>query len=168
MAILKIKKYPDKILKTGCVKVDKITGRLVKLADSMLETMYFFGGIGLAANQAGELARLVVFDTKPNGECMPVVIFNPEIISADGSWTLEEGCLSFPGISANIKRPHRILLTGISPAEKEIRLELSGMPARVAQHEIDHLNGKDILDRVNPLRRWTLKKEYFKVNNVRP
>jgi len=166
MVILKINKYPDKILAAPTEPIKKIDANLIKLTDSMLETMYFFGGVGLAANQVGEPIQLFVFDIKPDGECRPVVLFNPKILSTTGKSILAEGCLSFPGITAKIKRFSKILVVGITPTEKEVKLELSGMAARVAQHEIDHLNGVSFIDRVNPLRKWTLKKEYFKVNKI--
>jgi len=166
MAILKIIKYPDKILASHAKKIQKISPRLIKLSESMIETMYFFSGVGLAANQVGVLEQLIVFDIKPGGKMMPVVIFNPELLYSAGSNVLEEGCLSFPGIAANIKRAGKILISGITPDEKDIRIELSGLAARVAQHEMDHLKGVTLMDRVNILKRWALRKEYFNKNKI--
>jgi len=166
MAILKINKYPDKILATPARKVHRIGSELVKLSESMLETMYFFSGVGLAANQVGVLEQLIVFDVKSGGKMMPVIIFNPEVLNCEGSSILEEGCLSFPGIVANIKRSEKILVAGIALSEKEIKLELSGLAARVAQHEIDHLKGITLMDRVNLFKKWALKKEYFNKNKI--
>ncbi|MEW6556150.1 MAG: peptide deformylase [Elusimicrobiota bacterium] len=161
MAILQIKKYPEKILKTKTEKINLLNGKLIKLSRNMLETMYFFNGIGLAANQVGELSSVFVADIKPDGKPQPVVLFNPERLSADGNCYLEEGCLSFPGITTKIKRAEKIVVYGITPDEKELKIEVEGLLARVFQHEIDHLNGIVFFDRVNLLKKWQLKRKYF-------
>ncbi|HAX61818.1 MAG TPA: peptide deformylase [Elusimicrobia bacterium] len=162
MAILQIKKYPEKILKTKSEKITRIDGKLLKLSKDMLETMYFFNGIGLAANQVGELSSVFVADIKPDGKQKPIILFNPKILSCKGNCYLEEGCLSFPGISAKIKRAEKIVVCGIRPDEKEIKMEVEGILARVFQHEIDHLNGIVFFDRVNFIRRLKLNREYFR------
>src|SRR3989339_532288 len=153
MAILQIKKYPEKILKTKAEKITSIDGKLIKFTKDMLETMYFFNGIGLAANQVGGLLSVFVADIKPDGIRKPVVLFNPQILSSSDNCYFEEGCLSFPGISAKIKRAGKIVVCGITPDEKEIKMEVEGILSRVFQHEIDHLNGIVLFDRVNILRR---------------
>jgi len=164
MAILQIKKYPEKILKTKAEKITSIDGKLIKFTKDMLETMYFFNGIGLAANQVGGLLSVFVADIKPDGIRKPVVLFNPQILSSSDNCYFEEGCLSFPGISAKIKRAGKIVVCGITPDEKEIKMEVEGILSRVFQHEIDHLNGIVLFDRVNILRRLKLNREYFKRN----
>lgn len=167
MAILQIKKYPEKILKTKTEKITRIDGKLWKLSRDMIETMYFFNGIGLAANQVGELSSVFVADVKPEGIRKPLVLFNPQILSSMESCYFEEGCLSFPGISAKIKRARKIVVCGITPDEKEIKMEVEGILARVFQHEIDHLNGILLFDRVNIFRRLKLNREYFRNADVR-
>lgn len=164
MAILQIKKYPEKILKTKAEKISRIDGKLIKFSKDMLETMYFFNGIGLAANQVGGLSSVFVADVKPDGIRKPVILFNPQILSSSADCYFEEGCLSFPGISAKIKRAVKIVVCGITPGEKEIKMEVEGILARVFQHEIDHLDGIVLFDRVNILRRLKLNREYFKRN----
>lgn len=164
MAILKIKKYPEKILETKSEKISRIDGRLIKLSDDMLETMYFFKGAGLAANQVGELKRVFVADIQPDGKRKPMVLFNPEILFSADNRCLEEGCLSFPGITAKIKRADRIIVSGITSDEKEIKFEANGWLARVLQHEIDHLNGIVYIKKLNIFKRGLLKRKYFKVN----
>lgn len=162
MAILQIKKYPEKILKTKTEKITCLDGKLLKLSKDMIETMYFFNGIGLAANQVGELSSVFVSDIKTDGVKKPIVLFNPQILSSSDSYYFEEGCLSFPGISVKIKRAGKIVVCGITPDEKEIKIEVEGLLSRVFQHEIDHLNGIVFFDRVNFLRRLKLKREYFR------
>ncbi|OQA92199.1 MAG: Peptide deformylase 1 [Elusimicrobia bacterium ADurb.Bin231] len=166
MALIKILKYPDKVLKTPAERIKNINEDLIKLSKDMIETMYFFNGIGLAANQVGILKKMLVMDVKPDGKKSPVVIFNPEIIGFHGAEMFEEGCLSLPGISARVKRPDKVSISGLSPAGKAIEWEFEGMLARVVQHEIDHLNGVVFIDRVNPISKWKLKKEYSKKNNI--
>ncbi|MFA5779263.1 MAG: peptide deformylase [Elusimicrobiota bacterium] len=162
MAILQIKKYPEKILKTKAEKITRIDGKLIKFSKDMLETMYFFNGIGLAANQVGELSSVFVADIKPDGIQKPIILFNPQILSSSDNCYFEEGCLSFPGISAKIKRAGKIVVCGITPDEKEIKMEVEGILSRVFQHEIDHLNGIVFFDRVNIFRRLKLNREYFR------
>lgn len=161
MAILQIKKYPEKILKTKTEKITRIDGKLLKLSKDMIETMYFFNGLGLAANQVGELSSVFVADVKPDSVRKPIVLFNPQILSSSDNCYFEEGCLSFPGISAKIKRAGKIVVCGITPDEKEIKMEVEGILSRVFQHEIDHLNGIVFFDRVNFIRRLKLKRKYF-------
>ena len=163
MAILQIKKYPEKILKSKTTKITRLDDKLLKLSKDMLETMYFFNGIGLAANQVGELSNVFVADIKPDGKKEPIMLFNPQILSSDNNCYLEEGCLSFPGLSAKVKRAEKIVVSGITPDEKEIKIEVNGLLARVFQHEIDHLNGMVFIDRVSPIRKWKLKREYLKM-----
>ncbi|MDD5687272.1 MAG: peptide deformylase [Elusimicrobia bacterium] len=162
MAILQIKKYPDKILKVKTAEITRLDEKLLKLSKDMIETMYFFNGIGLAANQVGELKSVFVADIKPEGKRKPVVLFNPCVLSSTGKCSIEEGCLSFPGISAKIKRAQKIIVSGITYDGKEVKWEVDGLMARVFQHEIDHLNGIALFDKVSLIKRWKLKKEYFK------
>lgn len=164
MAILKIKHYPEEVLKKPAEAIEKFDDSIEKLVGDMLETMYFFNGIGLAANQVGILKRLFVADTGQGLPDDPFVCLNPEILYGRGSAFMPEGCLSLPGISADINRPETIIVKGCSVSGKIIKREFTGLFARVIQHEIDHLNGKVFIDRVNPLRKWRLKKEYVKKN----
>ena len=167
MALLTIKKYPGKLLKTKTEKITRIDGKLIKLSKDMLETMYFFNGIGLAANQVGELSSVFVADIKSDGVKKPLVLFNPQILSSSDNYYFEEGCLSFPGISTKIKRAGKIVVCGIRPDEKEIKMEVEGVLSRVFQHEIDHLNGIVFFDRVNFIRRLKLNREYFRNADIR-
>ncbi|MFH1541250.1 MAG: peptide deformylase [Elusimicrobiota bacterium] len=162
MAILQIKKYPEKILKAKAERIDCIDDKLIKLSKDMIETMYFFNGVGLAANQVGESSSIFVADMKLGEKKRePRVLLNPQILSLTGSCCLEEGCLSFPGISAKVKRAKKIVVCGTTLDGKEIKREAEGLLARIFQHEIDHLNGIVFFDRVNFLKRLMLNRKYF-------
>ena len=146
-------------LKTKEVK--NIDEQLIKLKQQMIETMHnSYSAIGLAAPQIGKSLQLSVIDTS-RGEDKDdlLVLINPEILEAEGSEVDDEGCLSFPGINVSVKRNTRIFLKSIDINGKEIRVEIEGFLARVIQHEIDHLKGVLIIDRLSSLKRQMLKKE---------
>ncbi len=154
--ILEIKKYPDRILRKKCQNVKQLTGEIKSLISDMFETMYASGGIGLAANQVGRNFRLCVADarTSHNEERKPMVLINPFIVGKSrDKITFEEGCLSFPGITACVKRPVKIKIKALNAEFMPIEFETDGMLSRVLQHEIDHLEGKTFLDRLSPLKR---------------
>lgn len=153
MAILAIKKYPDTILRQKAKEVTRIRKRTINLINNMIETMYAQKGIGLAANQIGVLQRIIIVDTTPQNErnnkdkyYKPIVLINPEILSAEGENVAEEGCLSFPGITNEIKRATQIKTRSWNVNEEIIEIEACGLPARIIQHEIDHLNGILFID----------------------
>lgn len=133
--------------------VTEITDELKKLIKDMFEVMHQNDGIGLAATQIGVEQRVIVTDAFD----MPLVIINPEIVMRGGEEIAEEGCLSFPGIKASIKRAKDIMAKGLGENGEEIKLEVTGIPARVIQHEVDHLNGILIVDRMIPAERDTVK-----------
>lgn len=130
-------------------EVMNIDGRIIKLINSMFKIMYKSHGIGLAAPQIAVGKRIITVDT---GELKgpPICLVNPEIVeSSEKTNPYEEGCLSLPGIVADITRPSNVLVRGISPEEgREIEIEAKGLLARVLQHEIDHLNGIVFVDRL--------------------
>jgi len=156
MAILSIKKYPAPILRKKAKEVTRIRKRTINLINDMIETMYAENGIGLAANQVGVLQRIIIVDTTPKDErdnknkyYKPIVFINPEILSSEGENVSEEGCLSFPGITTEIKRATEIRIRSWNVNEEIMEIEASGLPARVIQHEIDHLNGILFIDRMD-------------------
>jgi peptide deformylase len=142
MEPLEIKKYPDIILREQSVKLVKITKVEIELFKKMLFTMRYFSGIGLAATQVGINKCLIVADI---GEG-PVRLANPVILNRKGLSQMEEGCLSLPGVGVTIDRPDQIIVRGLDENNKIIELEAVGLLARVLQHEIDHLEGKLIID----------------------
>lgn len=159
--LLDIYKYGDDVLKLKTKEIKNINEKIIKLKELMVTTMHNTrSGVGLAAPQVGESIQLSVIDlSMGQNEKELVVLINPEILEAEGKHMDDEGCLSFPGITAPVNRNTRILLKNIDINGNEVRLEIEGYLARVIQHEIDHLNGVLIIDRVSSLRRQMIKKE---------
>jgi peptide deformylase len=154
VAVLEILKYPHPLLKKRCEEVDRIDGVVKKLIRDMTETMYQANGIGLAACQVGVSRRVIVVDVSPiDQEKDFFSIINPEVISEEGEIEHEEGCLSVPDCLEKLKRKEKVLIRGFSPAGKEIEISAEGILAIAIQHEIDHINGVLILDRISRLKR---------------
>jgi peptide deformylase len=154
MAVLEILKYPHPLLKRPSEKVDRINEETRKLIQDMIETMYHSNGIGLAACQIGIPRRIIVLDVSPiDLQQNLFAMINPEVISEEGEIDHEEGCLSVPDCFEKVKRRERIRIKGISADGKEIEVFGEGILAFALQHEIDHLNGVLILDRVSRLKR---------------
>ncbi len=154
MAVLEILKYPHPLLKKPCEKVVRIDEGIRKLIRDMIETMYQANGIGLAACQVGDPRRVIVVDVSPidpEQECLALI--NPEILSEEGEVEHEEGCLSVPDCVEKVKRRERILVKGLSPTGEAMEISAQGIQAIALQHEIDHLNGVLILDRISRLKR---------------
>lgn len=157
---MKILKYGDVVLKVKARAVTSIDQRIAELAKAMVQTMHQAPGIGLAAPQVGESLRLITVDTSV-GEIPEelLVLINPEITAAEGFEICEEGCLSVPGYSLSVKRSAKVFLQAVLLDGRELRLELEGLKARVLQHEIDHLDGILIVDRISSLKRTLIRKE---------
>jgi peptide deformylase len=157
---LKICKYGDEVLKVKAAEIRNITGRIVDLAAAMTRTMHLAPGVGLAAPQVGVSLQLITVDLSvgENPEQLLVVI-NPRIVETEGYEISEEGCLSVPGYSLPIKRSARISLQGTLLDGRDLSAEFDGLQARVLQHEIDHLNGVLIVDRLSSLKRTLIRKE---------
>jgi peptide deformylase len=146
MAPYRIRVVGDPVLRQRASEVTEIDGRLAKLAEDMIATMYDAPGVGLAAPQVGVEKRVFVYDV---GEG-PRTIVNPEIVEATGEWTYEEGCLSVPGLSWPITRPKQVLLRGLDLDGNEVEIEADELEARCFQHEVDHLDGVLLLERLDP------------------
>ena len=156
MSILKIIKYPEPILKEMCEPVEKISKELEKLLDDMAETMYAAPGLGLAAPQVGVLKRVIVVDVSSKEEGQKRELFqiiNPKISKKEGAIEYEEGCLSIPNFYQIMKRAEKIVIEGLDKKGKQISIEAEGLLAICLQHEIDHLDGKLIIDKASPLKR---------------
>ena len=145
MAPYTIRLVGDPVLRQRAPEVANIDGRLVKLADDMVATMYEAPGMGLAAPQVGVEKRLFVYDV---GEG-PRTIVNPEIVESDGEWAYDEGCLSVPGLSWEIVRPKLVHLVGRDLDGNEVSIEADEIEARCFQHELDHLDGVLLLERLD-------------------
>ena len=156
MPVRTILTYPDPHLKAVATDVANLDGRIAQLCEDMAETMYAAPGIGLAATQVGEPVRIMVLDVhekdeEPGKNLLKLV--NPVITEREGIITFEEGCLSVPDYTAEVKRAQRILLRAWTPDEKEVAIEADGLLAIALQHELDHLDGKLFIDRISRLKR---------------
>jgi peptide deformylase len=142
----RIRVVGDPVLRQRADEVTDIDGRLAKLAQDMLTTMYEAPGAGLAATQVGVRKRLFVYDTGDG----PGVVVNPEIREARGEWVFEEGCLSVPGLYWEIVRPKEVHLVGYDLDGNELSIEADEFEARCFLHELDHLDGVLLLERLDP------------------
>ncbi|MEW6377444.1 MAG: peptide deformylase [Thermodesulfobacteriota bacterium] len=164
MAVMEVLKYPHPLLKKRSKEVEKIDGEVKRLIQDMTETMYQANGIGLAACQVGVPQRVIVLDVSPMDPQQGfIAMINPEIISEEGEIYYDEGCLSVPDCLEKVKRKEKVCVRGTSPEGKEIEVTGEGILAIALQHEIDHINGILILDRLSRLKREVyrnkLKKE---------
>ena len=144
MAVLKVLRYPNPILKKKAKAVKKIDSQIQTLIGDMEETMRATGGIGLAAPQVGESLRVIIADI---GEGLHVII-NPKIVKKEGDQEFVEGCLSVPGVNGPVKRNLKVKMQGLDRNGNKIDLEAEGLLAIVLQHEVDHLDGKVFIDRI--------------------
>jgi peptide deformylase len=165
MAKLPILTLPDPILRKVSAPVERVDAALRKLADDMLQTMYAAPGVGLAAVQVGVLRRLIVLDTAKGDDepPRPLVMVNPEIVSFGAEKRLhEEGCLSIPEVRVEIERPSTLTVKYLDREGKPQELEAEGLLATAIQHEIDHLNGKMIIDFLSRLKRDIIVRKFKK------
>lgn len=163
MAVLEIKKYPEKVLKEKTAPVGDINGSIHHLIDDMIETMYAAKGVGLAANQVGVSKRLCVLDISTADESIPLlVLINPKIIEKKGSVEEEEGCLSIPDYRSKVKRAEEVVVRALDRKGNMIEIEGRDLLARALQHEIDHLDGLLFIDRISPIKREFFKKRHKK------
>jgi peptide deformylase len=163
MALLPIRTYPDEILRRKAGPVDKVDRTIRELIDNMVETMYEAPGIGLAANQVGKPLQVVVIDLRKQEEQNGlIVLVNPCVLAADGEMVYEEGCLSVPEYYADVKRYEHVCVRGLDANGKPVQIDASGLLAVVLQHELDHLNGRLFIDRINPIARDIFKRKWKK------
>ena len=161
MAKLPIIEFPDPRLRTIAKPVARVDDALRRLIDDMLETMYDAPGIGLAATQVDVHQRLLVLDISEE-HTEPQAFINPEILSAEGSQIYQEGCLSVPGIYADVKRANSITVKALDRDGQPFELAADGLLAVCIQHEIDHLDGKVFVDYLSPLKRALVRKKLAK------
>ena len=154
MAILNIKKYPDKVLRKRCKEVQSIDGEIKRLLDDMAMTMYAVNGVGLAATQVGLDMRIIVIDI---GDGLMKLI-NPKITKKEGTSVMEEGCLSVPDVYVKVKRPERVVVSALNIDGKQELIKAEGLLAHAFGQEIDHLNGKLIIDYLPFYKRLFLRK----------
>ncbi|MGC8744245.1 MAG: peptide deformylase [Verrucomicrobiia bacterium] len=163
--VLEIVKYGDPVLRKPGEKIEKITAEIKQLIDDMFETMAANNGVGLAAQQVGYALQLMVLDIRevkdrpstieidgkpvPPESLMPLALMNPQVAPQGEPESGPEGCLSFPGIYADIIRPSKISVTAINQDGKTVNFSCSGLLARAIQHELDHLKGVLFIDRMS-------------------
>lgn len=166
MSLLPIITLPDPLLRKASAPVERVDAELLRLADNMLETMYGAPGVGLAAVQVGVLRRLVVLDVadeEKDGK-QPLVLINPEIISLGSETRIhEEGCLSIPDYHVDIERPSTLTLRYTNRSGKRTELDADGLLATAVQHELDHLDGKLIIDFLSRLKREMVIRKFKKL-----
>ncbi|MFZ9594474.1 MAG: peptide deformylase [Bdellovibrionia bacterium] len=179
MAKLKIYTFPDDVLAKKAQPIAHVDRSYYRIADDMLETMYFAPGIGLAANQVGILSRILVIDVDYDLEEIeegaqagaevvgssviknkkPQIIINPEIVHREGNILFSEGCLSVPEYTAEVKRAEKLKLSYQDVDGVSRTLSAEGLLAVAIQHEMDHLDGKLFIDRLSPLKKEMVKKK---------
>lgn len=163
MAVLDIVYGPSPIFRKKAAAFETIDDEARQIAEDMLETMYEYRGIGIAANMVGILKQVMVVDLQQEGVRMPYVFFNPEIVwHSDDVAVNEEASLSFPGISAEVKRPNAIKVSYLDKKGEEKELKADGWFATVIQHEMDYLQGRTYLDNISKMKRDRLLKKMQK------
>jgi peptide deformylase len=161
MARLPIIEFPDPRLRTVARPVKEVDTRIRQLIDDMFETMYEAPGIGLAATQVDVHERLLVLDVSED-KSYPMVFINPEIVSTEGSQVYQEGCLSVPGIYADVKRAEKVVVKALDRDGQAFEITAEGLLAVCLQHEMDHLAGKVFVDYLSPLKRELVRKKLAK------
>ena len=180
MAVLPIYLYGTKVLKAKARPVKELNNNVIKLIYDMVETMHVANGMGLAANQVGSLQRVVAIDISEVDETdrkeskqqlkmtspdLPrkVVMINPEVLDREGSWKMEEGCLSIPEVRGEVERAEKILVRFRDPNFEVKELAADGLLARVMLHEIDHLDGILFTELMDPAERTPIKSDLKKI-----
>lgn len=166
MAVREIKTYPEKVLRQKAAPVESIDTEFQRLIDDMIETMYAAPGIGLAAPQVGVSKQLIVIDISHREEEKQktplLVLINPVVKASEGEIESEEGCLSLPGYTATVKRAEKVFVQALDREGRPVSIEGEGLLCRALQHEIDHLNGTLLIDRISSIKREFFKKRFQK------
>ena len=158
-----IRIFGDPVLKSRAADVAEIDGKLVRLADEMVQVMYDAPGLGLAAPQVGVQKRFFVYDLDDGTG--PHTIVNPTITESRGEWVHDEGCLSIPRLYVEIVRPKEVLVSGYDLDGNEVQIEADELEARLFQHELDHLDGVLMFDRMTAEQRKEALKEWRRIQS---
>jgi peptide deformylase len=154
MAKLPVFTYPEPVLAQKAQPVVEITPEIAMLIEDMIETMYESDGVGLAAPQVGKSIRLITLDESgPKERKSPMVLINPEFVEQAGVKESEESCLSLPTFSCKVKRFETVTVRGLDRKGETIEIKAEGLLAIILQHEIDHLEGKTLVDHASRLKR---------------
>ena len=161
--IREILEYPDARLREVAKPVAEVTPEIQALVDDMAETMYAAPGCGLAATQIGIPQRIFVVDCAGEDEPSQLLAFiNPEFVEKDGVQSWEEGCLSFPGVTEEIKRAERVRVRALDRNGKPFEIEADGLLAVALQHENDHLDGVLMIDKLSALKKRMMGRKLAK------
>ena len=166
MVPLELLKFPDPRLRTVAKPVKEVTGKVVAIADQMLEAMYEAPGIGLAATQVNLHQRLIVIDVSETND-QPLILINPTIILGEGEIETNEGCLSVPGFYEPVDRFQHIQLEAIDRNGEPFTMDAMDLLAVCIQHEIDHLEGKLFVDYLSSTKRQLIRKKLQKLQKQR-
>jgi len=160
-----IRTYGDPVLKSKAAEVSDINGKIARLVDDMFDTLYESdSGIALAAPQIGVQKQIFVWDV----DDQHMAIINPTIVESSGEWVYDEGCLSIPGLYVEMLRPNHVLVRGYTVDGDEVEIEASELMGRLFQHEIDHLQGVLMFDRMTPEQRKEAMTEYRRLQEAPP
>ena len=152
-----IRTYGDPVLNSKSATVTEVDGKVIRQVDSMFDSLYESqNGLALAAPQIGIQRQIVVWDLDDE----PMALINPEIVESDGEWVYDEGCLSIPGLYVEMLRPNRVHVRGLSLAGEVVEFEAEELLGRMFQHEIDHLHGVLMFDRMQPEQRKEALAQY--------
>ncbi|MCP5428140.1 MAG: peptide deformylase [Chromatiaceae bacterium] len=161
MAILNILHFPDPRLRNRAKTVETVDDSVRKLVDDMFETMYTAPGIGLAATQVDDARQVIVIDISDEHD-QPLCLINPEILESAGEESMDEGCLSVPGVYETVMRADRVKVRALNRAGEPFELVADGLLAVCIQHEMDHLDGKLFIDYLSNLKRQRIRKRLLK------
>jgi peptide deformylase len=161
MTKLAILEYPDPRLRTRAKPVTEVDAAVRQLAEDLLETMYGANGVGLAATQVDVHRRVIALDIS-EARNQPLILINPELLSAEGKGPGEEGCLSLPGIYDKVSRATHIRIRSLDLEGKPFELDAEGLLAVCIQHEMDHLEGKVFVDYLSELKRQLIRRRLEK------
>ncbi len=159
-----IRIFGDPVLKTPAAEIADIDGKVVRLVDEMFDIMYDAPGLGLAAPQIGVQKQLFVYDVGDG----PFTLVNPRITESSGEWVYEEGCLSIPGLYVEMMRPKDVLVEARDLDGNEVQIEATELLARLFQHELDHLNGVLMFERMLPDQRRDALAEWRRMQEAPP
>jgi len=155
-----IRTFGDPVLASVADDVQNIDGKIVRLSQAMLQAMYRAPGLGLAAPQIGVQKQIFVYDI----DGTPTTLINPRIVESSGEWVYDEGCLSIPGLYVEMVRPKQVLLAALDLDGNEITVEADELLARLFQHELDHLNGVLMFERMTADQRDEAMREYRRIS----
>ena len=159
---MELKYYPDRVLRKKCRPVEEVNDEVVERARRMLEFMYESEGLGLAAPQVGWSDRIVIVDVEGSKQGERIFL-NPRLVRREGHMEQEEGCLSLPGVRLNVPRAEEMTVAAYTLAGERVELEVEGLGSAVWQHELDHLNGVLIIDKVPPTSLISIREQLKKL-----